>query len=62
MEVNGNILLIVGNPQGIFDPWVRPHPIHLLNVSIVLIYCILCFFNYFKNLKTCDAGVVLFAF
>ncbi len=39
MEVNDTILLIVDNPQGIFDQQFRPNPIHLLNISI-LIYLI----------------------
>jgi hypothetical protein len=33
MEVD-NILLIVGNPQGILDKQLRPCPNHLLNFNI----------------------------
>ncbi len=37
MEVDDNILLIVGNPQGILGQQVRPYPIHLLNDIIIII-------------------------
>jgi hypothetical protein len=36
VEVDDNILQIVGDPQGILDKQLRPHPIHLLNIIIVL--------------------------
>jgi hypothetical protein len=37
MEVDDNILPIVGNPQGIFDQLLRPQPICLLNINVILI-------------------------
>jgi hypothetical protein len=33
-----NISLIVGNPQGILEQLLRPRPIHLLNIIVILIY------------------------
>ncbi len=36
-EVLTCILLIVGNPQGILDWQLRPHPIHLSNIIIKII-------------------------
>jgi hypothetical protein len=36
VEVNGNILMIVSDPQGIFDQQLRPRPIYLLNVIIII--------------------------
>ncbi len=41
MEANDNILLIVENPQGIFDQLFRPHPMHLLNINTTIILVIL---------------------
>jgi hypothetical protein len=37
MEVDDNILLIVGDPQLIFDQQLGPRQIHLLNTTIILI-------------------------
>jgi hypothetical protein len=34
MEVDDNIVLIVGDQQGILDQQLRPHIIHLLNIII----------------------------
>ncbi len=42
VDVDGNILLIVGDLEGILDQQPRPHPIHLLNIII----CVLI--NHFK--------------
>jgi hypothetical protein len=36
VEVSDNILLIVFYPQGILDQKLRPRPIHLLNIVIIL--------------------------
>jgi hypothetical protein len=44
MEVDDNILLIVGDPCEILDHTLRPHPIQLLNIiiiSIILKYILL---------------------
>ncbi len=44
MEVDGNILLIVGDLQGILDQQFRPRPIHfliLLYLLIILNYSLL---------------------
>ncbi len=41
VEVDDNILLIVDDPQGILDQKLRPRPINLLNIVIIL-------FSYFK--------------
>jgi hypothetical protein len=38
MKVDDKILLIVSDTQGILDQLLRPHPICLLNIIIVLIY------------------------
>jgi hypothetical protein len=35
MEVDENILLIVGDPQGISDRQLRPYPIQLLKIIII---------------------------
>ncbi len=35
MEVDDNSLLIVGNPQGILEQKLRPHPSDYLNIIIV---------------------------
>jgi hypothetical protein len=35
MEVDDNILLIVGDLRGILDQHLRPHPIILLNITIL---------------------------
>jgi hypothetical protein len=37
MKVEGNALLIAGDPRGILDQQLRPHPIHLLIMIIMLI-------------------------
>ncbi len=37
MKVDNNILLIAGDPHGIFNHWFRPHLIHLLNIIILII-------------------------
>ncbi len=54
MEVDDNISLILGDLQGILDKQLRPHPIHLLNINIILIiyitfYSILLFEKYVDN-------------
>jgi hypothetical protein len=50
MEVDDNILLIVSDPQGILDQQLRPHPSHLLKITInILNYLSL---NYFQKLRT----------
>jgi len=36
MEVDDNILMIVGDPRGILDEQLRPRLIHLLNNIITL--------------------------
>jgi hypothetical protein len=42
-----NIFLIVGDPQGLLDQQLSPHPIHLLNIIIGLIsYIEYILFNY----------------
>ncbi len=33
MKVENNILLIAGDPQGIFNHYLRPGPINLLNIK-----------------------------
>jgi hypothetical protein len=40
MEVDGNITMTVGNPQGILDEQLRPQPIHLLKYQYFYIYLI----------------------
>jgi hypothetical protein len=37
MEVGNYILVIVGDPLGILDQQLRPHPIVLLNISIIVL-------------------------
>jgi hypothetical protein len=37
MEIDDNILLIVGDPQGILDLQVSPHSIQLLNIVMIFI-------------------------
>jgi hypothetical protein len=37
MDVDDNFLLIVDDPQEILDQQLRRHPIHLLDIVIVLI-------------------------
>jgi hypothetical protein len=37
MEVDDNVSLIIGDPQGILDQQLWPHPILLLNIIIILI-------------------------
>ncbi len=37
-EADNNISLIVGNPQGILEQLLRPRPIQLLNIIVILIY------------------------
>jgi hypothetical protein len=34
IEVNNNILLIVGDLQGILEQQLRPRPIHILNIIV----------------------------
>jgi hypothetical protein len=36
MEVDDNILLIVGDLQGILDQQLMPHPNHFLNIIILI--------------------------
>jgi len=42
MEVDDNILLILGNPRRMLGHQLKPHPIHYLNIVII-------FFNADKN-------------
>jgi hypothetical protein len=35
------ISIIFGDPQGILEQQLRPHPIRLLNIIIILITCII---------------------
>jgi hypothetical protein len=35
MEVGCNILMIFGDPHGIFDQQLRPRPIHLFNITTI---------------------------
>jgi hypothetical protein len=35
MKVGNNSLLIVGDPKGILDQQLMPHPIHLLNIPTI---------------------------
>jgi hypothetical protein len=37
IDVDDNTLLAVGNPQLILDQQLKPHPIHLLIIIIILI-------------------------
>jgi hypothetical protein len=37
MELDNNISLIVGYPQGVLGQQLRPHPIHLLNITIIIL-------------------------
>ena len=46
VEFDDNNLAIVGNPKGIFDQQLRPHPINLLNISIILMYYIKVYIIY----------------
>jgi hypothetical protein len=46
VEFDDNNLAIVGNPKGIFDQQLRPHPINLLNISFILIYYIKVYIIY----------------
>ncbi len=46
MEVDDNILLIVGGSQEILDQQLRPRPIHLINtimfiINYIMLYTIL---------------------
>jgi hypothetical protein len=41
VEVDDNILMVLGDTQGILDQMLRPHQINLLNIVIIL-------FSYFK--------------
>jgi hypothetical protein len=36
MEVDGNSTLIIGNPEGISDLQLRPHPIPFLKIIIII--------------------------
>ncbi len=45
MEIDDNILQIVGNLQGILDQQLNPRPMHLLNIFINIILIILFFFD-----------------
>jgi hypothetical protein len=38
MEVDNNMLLIVGDPQGILEKHLKPHPINLLKFEYYLLY------------------------
>ncbi len=52
MEVNDNILLIVGNRQGILDQQISPHPIGLLDSIFIIIIIMIVYYS--KILKTND--------
>ncbi len=60
MEVNDNILLIVGNPQGILEDQLRSHPI-LLILIILINYIKLNISKLFLKMKTipskCEKGL-----
>jgi hypothetical protein len=43
MELDANIWVIVGEILVIFDQQLRPHPIHLLNITIIIINYIMLF-------------------
>jgi hypothetical protein len=45
MEVDGNSALIVGDPEGILDLQLRPHPVCLLKINIIIIL------NNVKNIR-----------
>ncbi len=38
MEVDNNILPIVGNQQGILDQQLRPYPFHFVNIIMLIVY------------------------
>jgi len=46
MEVDDNILQIVGNPQGILDWQLSTRTIPLLNISIMVINCTKLYLSY----------------
>jgi hypothetical protein len=48
IEVVDNILLIVGDPQGILEQHLRHYPIHLLNICIIIILKYFIKFSIFK--------------
>ncbi len=52
MEVDDNILLIVGDQSGILDKQLRLHPIHLLNIILILV-------NYIKLYIIKLVGLIL---
>jgi hypothetical protein len=37
VEINGNSALIVVDPQGILGQQLRLHPIHFLNITIIVV-------------------------
>jgi hypothetical protein len=37
MEVEDNISLTVGNPQGVLNQQPGPHPIHSLNITSIVL-------------------------
>jgi len=36
-ETDDNLALIVGNPQGILGQQLRPRPIHLSNIIVIIL-------------------------
>jgi hypothetical protein len=36
MEVADNVLLITGDSQEILGSWLKPHPIHLYNITALI--------------------------
>jgi hypothetical protein len=45
-DVDVNITQIVGDPRGILGRQLRPHPIHLLNIIIILIGSLIIVYYY----------------
>ncbi len=45
-DVDVNIAQIVGDPRGILGWQLRPHPIHLLNIIIILISYLIIVYYY----------------
>jgi hypothetical protein len=37
VEINGNSALIVVDPQGILGQQLRPHPIHVLYITLIVV-------------------------
>ncbi len=52
MEVDDISVLIVGDAQGILGRQLRPHPIHLLNITIIILRTLKIITHYICNLTT----------